>query len=172
MLAKTLSMLIEERLTTAREIGELTGVAPSTVYRWVRGESQPDFDSIRLLVRHLKDPSAVEAILCAFTAGSRWRFVPTGHELDVNRDGQIDAADALDASIDAVNSAARSLEQVRESCRDGVISRATAVDLLALLNEVIRQCSTTQQILVHMSESRRGRAVRLVRRAQADPSAV
>lgn len=163
MLAKTLSMLIDERLTTAREIGELTGVAPSTVYRWVRGESQPDFDSIRLLVRHLKNPRAVEAILCAFTAGSRWRFARDDGELDVNHDGQIDAADALDASIDAVHSAARSLEQVRASCRQGAISREAAVDLLATLNQVIRQCSTTQQILVHLTESRRGRALKLAR---------
>ena len=163
MLAKTLSMLIEERLTTAREIGELTGVAPSTVYRWVRGESQPDFDSIRLLVRHLKNPQAVQAILCAFTAGSGWQFSQNNGELDVNRDGRINAADALDTSIDAVHSAARSLEQVRESCRSGAISRETAVQLLALLNQVIRQCTTTQQILVHMTESRRTRALKLAR---------
>src|ERR1041384_5620406 len=102
MLAKTLSMLLDDRLTTAREIGELTGVAPSTVYRWGRGESQPDFDSIRLLVRHLKNPRAVEAILCAFTAGTGWSFRRSEQELDVNHDGRIDAADALDASIDAV----------------------------------------------------------------------
>jgi transcriptional regulator with XRE-family HTH domain len=129
MLARTLSRIIDDRLTSAREVGELTGVAPSTVYRWVRGESQPDFDSIRLLVRHLKNPRAVEAILAAFAAGSGWRFVPANHELDVNQDGVVDAADALDASIQAVHSAARSLEQVRRSCRDGIITRHAAVEL-------------------------------------------
>lgn len=164
MLAKTLSRLIDGGITSAKEIGLLTGVAPSTVYRWVRGESQPDFDSIRLLVRHLKDPRAVEALLSAFTAGTSWRYYRTEIDLDVNADGAIDTADALDASIEAVHTAGRSLAQVRQSCRDGVVQRESAIELIALLNDVIHQCSLTQQILVHMSEARQGRRpVRLVK---------
>jgi transcriptional regulator with XRE-family HTH domain len=154
MLAKTLSRMIDTGMTSAKEIGELTGVAPSTVYRWVRGESQPDFDAIRLLVRHLKNPQAVEALLSAFIAGTAWRYYNLEGELDVNKDGTIDASDALDASIEAVRSAARSLAQVRDACRDGLLPRETVIELVALLNDVIRHCSVTQQVLVHMSETR------------------
>ena len=154
MLAKTLARMIDSHLTNAKEIGELTGVAPSTVYRWVRGESQPDFDAIRLLVRHLKKPEAVEALLSAFIAGTAWSYHNLDAELDVNRDGAIDASDALDASIEAVRAASRSLAQVREACRDGLLERDAVIELIALLNDVIRHCSVTQQVLVHMSESR------------------
>ena len=51
MLATTIRTLIDSELTSAREIGDLTGKAPSTVYRWINGRSEPDFNSIRLLVR-------------------------------------------------------------------------------------------------------------------------
>ena len=153
MLRETLTQLIDENLTSAREIGELTGVAPSTVYRWLRGDSQPEFDSIRLLVRHLKEPRAVEALLTAFIAGAPWRFQRTETQLDINRDGIVDAADALDAAITAVRSAAQSLDAVRESARSkGGIDRSEAVELLGHLNEVIRNCTLTQQILTHITE--------------------
>ena len=51
MLARTLQRLIARNLTSAREIGELTGKAPSTVYRWISGASEPDFNSVRLLLK-------------------------------------------------------------------------------------------------------------------------
>jgi len=34
-------------------------------------------------------------------------------------------------------------------------------ELIGLLNDVIRQCSVTQQILVHMSEERRKRKIKV-----------
>ena len=153
MLRDTLTKLIDDGQTSAREIGELTGVAPSTVYRWLRGDSQPEFDAVRLLVRHLKNPKAVEAILIAFIAGAPWRFQRVETPLDVNRDGVVDANDALDSAITAVRGAARSLDAVRESARSkGGIDREAAVGLLSQLNDVIRSCAVTQQILAHLTE--------------------
>ncbi|QNN22066.1 helix-turn-helix transcriptional regulator [Planctomycetales bacterium ZRK34] len=163
MLSKTLAQLIERKLTTAREIGELTGVAPSTVYRWIRGESEPDFNAVRLLVRHLHSADCVEAILAAFTAGSAWRFYSLEAELDVNADGQINVDDALDSTISAVRSASRSLSAVRKASLDGVIDTEESIELVALLNDVIRQCSITQQVLVHMSEARSRRKLKLTK---------
>ncbi len=119
MLESTLQKLIDGKLTSAREIGDLTGVAASTVYRWIRGESQPDFDSIRLLVRHLPNVQAQGAILAAFTVGTTWRMYNHELDLDVNQDGIIDASDAVDASINAVRAASRSLSQVRDASRSG-----------------------------------------------------
>lgn len=161
MLAKTLAKLIDDKLTTAREIGELTGVAPSTVYRWIRGESEPDFNAVRLMVRHLQSPAAVEALLSAFTAGTTWRSYNLEAELDVNADGKIDIDDALDSTISAVRSAGRSLAEVRKASLDGVIDPDESIALVALLNDVIRHCAITQQVLVKMSEQRRGRRLKL-----------
>jgi len=162
MLAGTLQKLIDQKLTTAREIGELTGVAPSTVYRWIRGESEPDFDAVRLLVRHLKNADAIEALLTAFVAGSSWRFYNVETELDVNADGSIDIDDALDSTIGAVRNASRSLSAVRKASIDHVIDAEESLRLVTLLNDVIRQCSITQQVLVHMAEHRRRRKIKNV----------
>ena len=108
MLTKTLNRMIEKKQTTAREIAEMAGVSTSTVYRWIAGQSQPDFNSIRLLVRHLPNKDAQETLLQTFTMGTTWQFARPDLELDVNADGKIDAADALDASIEAVHSSAKS----------------------------------------------------------------
>ncbi|MBI1370469.1 MAG: helix-turn-helix domain-containing protein [Planctomycetes bacterium] len=161
MLAKTLQRIIDDKLTTAREVGDLTGVAPSTVYRWIRGESEPDFNAVRLLVRHLHNPLAVEALLSAFVAGTAWRCYNLEAELDVNADGKIDIDDALDSAIAAVRGAGRSLSAVRKASIDGVVDQDESIELVAILNDVIRQCSITQQVLVIMSEGRGRRKLKL-----------
>ena len=156
MLRQTLDALIRQNLTSARELAELAGVSTSTVYRWIGGQSEPHFDSIRLLFRHLPNQEAQQALAAAFAAGTSWELKALDPELDldINRDGRIDPLDALDASIDAVRAAAESLDEVRTACRNGVIRKAEAVHLIQLLSQTIRQCTLTQQILLRLSERR------------------
>lgn len=160
MLGKMLQNLIDEKRTTVREIGELTGAAPSTVYRWLRSESEPSFDAIRLLVRHLPDRQAQGMLLAALTAATSWRFYNLDVDLDVNRDGRITTADALDSSIEAVHAAGKSLAAVRDACRKGQIPSAVALDLIQTLQQVIRQCSITQQVLARLGESTEKRKIK------------
>lgn len=154
MLDKTLQRLIEERHTSAREIGELAGVSTSTVYRWIAGESQPDFHSIRLLLRHMPHPLAQEAILTAFAAGTCWQFSRHDMDLDVNADGRVDVEDALDASVAAVKASADSLERVREACHSGQLDAEDTLRLIATLNHAVCQCTLTQRVLVELGEKR------------------
>lgn len=154
MLASTLTRLIEEKRTSAQQIADLTGVAPSTVYRWMSGESEPDFNAIRLLLRHLPDRSAQSALIQAFLTGTPWRVEPLESELDINHDGRIDTNDALDACILAVQSAGQSLSEVREACRDGKLGATQTGKLVGLLNEVVRECSICQQVLTRLTAPR------------------
>lgn len=163
MLARTLQKLIDANLTSAREIGDLAGVSPSTVYRWISRQSQPDFDAIRLLVRHLPERAAQEAIIATFTAGTDWQFTHESLELDVNDDGVINAEDALDASVEAVRSAGESLKSVRQASRRQELSAEDTLELISLLNHVVRQCNITQRILVDLSEQKRRRKLRLAK---------
>jgi len=155
MLAPTLQQLIESKLTTAQELAELSGVAPSTVYRWIAGESEPDFDAVRMLLRHLPRVEAQRAILTAFTAGTPWQHYAIDAELDVNHDGRVDDNDALDASIEAVQAAGASLAAVREACKDRVLEADQAARVISMLNVVLRQCAVTQRILLRLVETRR-----------------
>lgn len=162
MLKTTLQMLIENEITSAREVAELAGVSTSTVYRWISGQSQPDFDSIRLLVRHLPHRKAQQALLDVLVTGTCWQLSHAELELDVNHDGRIDADDALDASVEAVRCAAESLTTVRDASRGQHLDAEQTLRLISLLNDVVRQCTITQRVLVEMSEARRKRKLKLV----------
>ena len=161
MLAHTLQQLIDQELTSAREISELAGVAASTVYRWIAGQSQPDFNAVRLLVRHLPNAQAQEALLSAFTAGTCWSFSRAEMDLDVNADGCIDTEDALDASIEAVRCAGETLANMRKAHQEKAPTADQTLSLICLLNQVARQCSITQGILVELSEQRQRRKLKL-----------
>ncbi len=147
MIGQTLHQLIEDKITSAREIGELTGAAPSTVYRWISEETEPDFNAVRLLLRHLPRPEAQRAILTAFLAGTPWRFDRIEPDLDINNDGRIDANDALDASIELVQSAGESLRRIRHACLQIPMPEKEATLAIDILDRVVRQCCLTQQVL-------------------------
>lgn len=162
MLGKTLQRVLDQKLTTARELGELAGVSTSTVYRWIAGQSQPDFDSIRLLVRHLPDRLAQEEILQTFTTGSDWHCTRLDLELDVNDDGTIDADDALDATIEVVKCAGETLSKIRSKKHDPMTADET-LETVALLNHVVKHCVITQRVLVDLAEQRRKRKLKLAK---------
>ena len=163
MLAKTLQRIIDKKFTTAKEISELSGVSQSTVYRWIAGQSQPDFDSVRLLVRLLPDTRAQKALLTAFTAGTDWHATHMNLELDVNQDGKVDADDALDASCAALKTASHTLLSIREASKGKILTGDETIELVSHLNQTIRQCSITQRILVDMAEQRKRRKLKLVK---------
>ena len=163
MLARTLRKLIEDGTTTAREIGELAGVSTSTVYRWTNGDSRPDFDSVRLLVRLLPSPEGQEAILGAFINGTPWQVQHSQTNLDVNQDGQVDVEDALDAAIDIVRAAAHSLTRIRSAHQDSKFTAEDVIEVADLLNRVSRQCNITQQVLVYLAEERRKRKLKIAK---------
>lgn len=155
MLAQTLQAMIDQKWTNAREIGELTGVAPSTVYRWISGESEPDFQAIRLLMRHLKDDRAQQSLVSAFLAGTNWQATGSGSNLDVNRDGKVTGADALEAAIQVVRGAGVALDEVHDAVQDGTITEEEAVATVAKLDQVVRDCNIVRAILAKLTEHRK-----------------
>jgi transcriptional regulator with XRE-family HTH domain len=163
MLAKTLKRIIDKQFTSAKEISELTGVSQSTVYRWIAGQSQPDFDSVRLLVRLLPDSRAQKAILTAFTAGTDWHVTHMNLELDVNHDGKVDADDALDASCNALKTSSDTLVSIREASKGKILDSDETLELISILNHTVRHCTITQRILVDMAEQRKKRKLKLAK---------
>jgi hypothetical protein len=159
MLATVLQRLINDELTSAKEVSELTGVSTSTVYRWIAGQSQPEFDAIRMLVRHLPNQQAQEAILGVFCQGTSWSAVLHELDLDVNHDGNVDAEDALDATIDAVKAAGQSLAAVRAAAKNHQLNPDETLELIAKLNTVVNRCTVTQRVLVELAEHRRRRKI-------------
>ncbi len=163
MLSQTFHRMIDENLTTAKEMGELAGVSTSTVYRWISGESQPDFDAVRLLIHLLPNRRAQELLIAVFIAGTPWRSSYEELELDVNDDGRVDADDALDASIEAVRSAAVTLAAMREASKNPNPSSDETISLIAQLSHIVQQCTISQRVLVEMAEHRRRRKLKLAK---------
>lgn len=163
MLAKTLKRIVDKNFTSAKEISELTGVSQSTVYRWIAGQSQPDFDSVRLLVRLLPDARAQKELILTFAAGTDWHVTKMELELDVNADGKIDAEDALDASCNALKTSSDTLLAIREASKGKILTSDETLELIAALNHTVRHCTITQRILVDMSEQRKKRKLKLVK---------
>jgi len=152
VLSQTLSQIVRNKWSNARELADLAGVSSSTVYRWIAGESQPDFDSVRLLLRHLPNRKGQEALLGAFCSGSGWSFTLNEIELDVNHDGKIDAEDALDAAINTVGHASDALKQTRKAAAVDKLDAEQALQLIQTLNHTTRQCAVVQQVLIQMTE--------------------
>ncbi len=163
MLASTLQQLIDRRHTTVDEIASLAGVSNSTVYRWIGRKSQPDFDAVRRIIRGLPNRRAQEALLAVVTTGTGWRVRAAELSLDINRDGKVDADDALDAAIRVVHDAGRSLMHVRSTCAAGTVRKDDLVDLIALLNHVVEHSTMVQEILIRMVEQKQRQRARPAR---------
>jgi transposase len=159
MLASTLQQLIDAQHTTVAEVAEIAGVSNSTVYRWIARRSQPDFDAIRRVIRGLPDRTAQQALLSVVTAGTNWRLRNYELALDVNRDGKVDAEDALDAAIRVVRAAGQSLAHVRARCAAGQVRKNELVDLVGELNDVIQHSTIVQEVLVRMVDQREKRRI-------------
>ncbi len=163
MLSTTLQQLIDDGMTTAREIGDLAGVAPSTVYRWVSGRSEPTCTQVRILIRHLPHRAAQTMLLTALTSATAWRFYHVETDLDHNHDGRVTSDDALDATIDMMRCATEAMSGIREATRGKIISPNEASKLIQILAKAIQRCTLTQNVLTHLAEKNTARRIKLAK---------
>jgi AcrR family transcriptional regulator len=162
MLKQVLQRIIDQKWSSAREMAEVAGVSPSTVYRWIAGQTQPEFDAIRQLMRHLPDARAQEALLDLFTTGTDWTSTKVGLVLDINADGRIDHDDALDAACQAVHASAESLARLRLQTRQGQpLDAETTLSLMTQLHHAVKHCTITQRILLEVAEQRKKRKLKI-----------
>lgn len=158
MISAALTNIIEQKLTSVGEISELAGVSPSTVYRWINGQTQPPYDAVRLLVRHLPEPRAQRILLLYTIRGTPWQLRGPHDTLDVNGDGDIDSNDALDSMIRIVRQASLSLAQIRDALREKPLTSEEMMEAVETLEDVAIESCLAQQILARIQEShQRGR---------------
>lgn len=155
MLAPALRRLIEEKHTHAKELAQVAGVAQSTVYRWLDGESEPDFSHLSRLLSGLHDVLAREGLLLALLEGSGFGAHRESLELDVNRDGVVDHHDAIAAVCGAIGHTTDSLQAIHETSRGRRLSEQELADARALLQAAIVQCATTRAVLSEMHKGRK-----------------
>jgi transcriptional regulator with XRE-family HTH domain len=159
MLASTLQHLIQDKLVTVREVAELTGRGESTVYRWISGESQPDFEEVRLLTRRLKHAEARRRLAEMFTSGMPVTVEWRADVEDSAGEGQRESpAAALDAGLEALRDVADVLQREREMLRIGQVAESAAVRTIGSIDAAIRHLLVSKGILVrHRSRRRQAR---------------
>lgn len=155
MLAATLNRLIDDKLTTPKELAQVAGVALSTVYRWLDRSGEPDFSQLIALMSKMSNLQAREGVLLALVADSDFHVMPRSGILDVNGDGVIDQHDALEAVCLAIGHTTNSLQAINQATHDRSLSNEELSQVQALLQEAMHQCATTQAVLVHMNTGRK-----------------
>ena len=156
MLNLVLRQLIEKKLTTVREIVELTGRGETTVYRWVNGKTQPDFDDMRRLLRHLPDHTARQAILSFFTSDLPVEIEWLSDDIDlVPGVGDKEKHHAFDLSLLALECMVDILGHVRHDTRNEALSSEANTEALAHIEAVMRYMTLARRALVEQGEQRK-----------------
>lgn len=116
MIADVLKKITYEGATNVHEIAEVTGRGESTVYRWINGESQPDFASICKLANHLPSVSARQQLLDYFTQSMpvavHWIAEEDMESADQPTDPDEPACAPVRSCIDALNNVAKAMDRI------------------------------------------------------------
>jgi len=86
MIADVLRKITYQSMTSVHEIATITGRGESTVYRWINGESQPDFMSICKLANQLPSNEARQRLLDYFTQSMPVAITWAGDDLESAED--------------------------------------------------------------------------------------
>jgi transcriptional regulator with XRE-family HTH domain len=153
MIGDLLRRLTDEQLTSIHEIAKLTGRGESTIYRWIAGDSRPDYGSIQKLVAGLKDRQAKQLIVEDMTRtlplAMVWVDGPEGASPDLTSEQRLRGCIE---SIDHIAQAVRIL-MVAGSC--GVPNSDEANRASVYLNKAVRELIAYRAHLQRFVQGRR-----------------
>jgi len=156
MLCETIQRLIESHHTTVKELADVAGYAPSTIYGWLGGVSRFPADAIRAWCSRHPSITVQNAIADVMTGGRATITAPlTDDDLDVNGDGKIDLNDALDIAIGGIDHASQFLAQVRDAHVSGEVNGDTIIDIVKAETNLRRRADRARAILRHLEVNRR-----------------
>ncbi len=142
--------LLDNKLTTIKEIEEVTGRGSSTIYRWINDESDPHHTDMRLLIRHLSTPEAQRTILSLLTADLpiviNW-IADEGTPDNENDPGERGGHEILDRSLLALDCLTHALSEGNEALRRQTLTKESYIKLLSLVDETIHHLATSKNML-------------------------
>ncbi len=156
MLGTVLSYLVDHKLTTVKEIGEVTGRSTSTVYRWMNSESQPPFMDMRMLVRQMKNPQASQTMIGLLSADLpivvKWQG-DSEHDWTVEDDSgqRHDGHEIMDKTLLALHCLSDAMVEGHEAIRRGVLTEQSYANLITMVNDTIRHLTTAKMMLQRYS---------------------
>ena len=141
--------LLDNKLTSIKEIEEVTGRGSSTVYRWINDESDPHHTDMRLMVRHIRNPDAGRTILGLLTADLPV-VINWVHDETPPDDGPSDGRgghEILDRSLIALDCLTHALSEGNDALRRKELTKDSYVKLIALVDETIHHLTASKNML-------------------------
>ena len=148
MFAVIVKQLLERKLTTVREIEQVTGRGKSTVYRWINDESEPQLSEMRRLIRQLENPDARHLIVAMLTADLpivvNWMETQetAGEPANVAR-----GHDAMEYALLALDYISDVLAKGSEAIRRGELTEDSYTDLVERLDRSIQHLTVAKNLL-------------------------
>jgi len=151
MFGTVLRQLLDRKVTTLKEIEEATGRGTSTIYRWMRGESEPTATDVRLSIRHL-NPKARNELVSVLSADLPViiKWVDTEEQLreEFEMRRPMDGHDVVDMTLMALDTVAHLLNSQRESIRNETeLSLETYGELSNMMDTSIRYLTTARVMM-------------------------
>lgn len=151
--------LLDAKLTTLKELEEVTGRGTSTIYRWMNGESEPHFTDMRLLVRHLSNPKARRTMVAMMTSDLPIVVNWVGEDdfiVEDEKGARHDGHDVLDRTIVALECLTHVIAEEHEAVRSGEVSAASFASLVTLMDDAIRHITASKSLLQQYVSARAG----------------
>ncbi len=149
MFGHVIRHLLDNKLTTIKEMEEVTGRGSSTIYRWINDESDPHHTDMRLLIRHIRNPSAGRTILGLLTSDLpvviNWVHdeTPPDESTGDERGGH----EVLDRSLIALDCLTHALSEGNDALRRRELTKDSYVKLISLVDETIHHLTASKNML-------------------------
>ncbi len=149
MFGHVIRHLLDNKLTTIKEMEEVTGRGSSTIYRWINDESDPHHTDMRLLIRHIRNPNAGRTILSLLTADLpvviNWVSVETPP--DESTGDERGGHEVLDRSLIALDCLTHALSEGNDALRRRELTKDSYIKLITLVDETIHHLTASKQLL-------------------------
>jgi transcriptional regulator with XRE-family HTH domain len=151
MFGTIIRQLLDDKLTSLRELEEVTGRGTSTIYRWINDETEPHFTDVRLLVRHLERSEARHTLVGLLTADLPivvdWLAEESRKDWGEETDAQRAGHEVLERSLFALDCLSDALSEGNEAIRKQDLSKASYVKIITLIDATIRHLTTAKNML-------------------------
>lgn len=149
MFGHIIRYLLDNKLTTIKEIEEVTGRGSSTVYRWINDESDPHHTDMRLLIRHLRNPEARRAVLNELTSDLPIviNWIADDAAAEAGTGAERDGHEVIERSLLALDCLTHALSEGNEALRRKELTKDAYVKLVSLVDETIRHLTASKNML-------------------------
>ena len=150
MIAMVIRRLLDAKLTTVKELEEVTGRGTSTIYRWLNGESEPQYSDVRLIVRHMRDPEAQRTMVSLLASDLPVVVKWTNDDDFTVQDeaGQThDGHEVLDRTLLALDCLTHVLSEQNEAIHKQKVTEESFANLITMMDQTIRHLTASKNML-------------------------